>query len=81
MAFETRPNSGALFNQRDTKKNPKAPDYKGDVVLTCPHCEATFKRELAGWIRATQAGKTFLSLKVSEPFVKGGRNEVQDPEW
>lgn len=63
------PNSGALF-QNKVKKSPKAPDYRGDVLLdlTALGCgQGTVKLELAGWKKTSQKGTTFLSLKVSVP--------------
>lgn len=61
MAFETKPGSGALF-QNKNKKQDNHPDYQGDVVLP----DGT-KYELAGWKKTSQRGDTFLSLKVSVP--------------
>lgn len=63
------PNSGALFSNT-VKKNPKAPDYRGDVLLdlsTLGLGQGRVKLELAGWKKTSSKGNTFLSLKVSLP--------------
>jgi hypothetical protein len=33
MPYERRPNSGALFRNRDKGNNPKAPHLKGDALV------------------------------------------------
>ena len=61
-------NSGALFSVA-VKKNPKQPDYRGDITLTL----SDFKVEdgqirvgIAGWKRESKSGKTFLSITGSQ---------------
>lgn len=63
------PNSGALF-ANSVKKSPKAPDYRGEVLLDLSALgagEGRVKVQLAGWKKVSSKGATFLSLKVS-PF-------------
>ena len=55
-------NSGVLFT--DTKKNEKHPDFKGQLNVEGKEWE------IAAWNRTSKAGKQFLSLKVSVPYVK-----------
>ena len=55
-------NLGALWNHE--KKSEKQPDFKGKLNVDGKDWE------IAAWNRTSQAGKQFLSLKVSVPFVK-----------
>lgn len=62
-------NSGALFINR-VKKNPKSPDYRGDVLVDLELLgigTGTHKLALVGWKKTSSKGTTFLSLKVSVP--------------
>jgi uncharacterized protein (DUF736 family) len=59
MAFEQRPNSGALF-KNDRKSGPKSPDYTGNCLI-----DGQVKR-IAAWIKQGQQG-AFMSLAFSEP--------------
>jgi hypothetical protein len=61
-------NSGTLFHNA-VKKNPKAPDYQGDVLLDLGKLgigNGKAKLRLAGWKKISAKGTTFLSLSVSE---------------
>jgi hypothetical protein len=66
-------NSGALFHQA-VKKNPKAPDYSGEIILTLrdfiEEPDGTIKVRLAGWKKQSKSGSTFLSLSGSAPLQK-----------
>lgn len=53
-----RTNTGVLFNERDRKTNPKAPDYKGSINIEGK------EYWLASWIKDGQKGK-FMSLSVT----------------
>lgn len=66
MAYDNNM-SGVLFaNEKDG--NEKRPDYKGTVTINGQ------SYDLAGWKRtSSKSGKSFLSLKVSEPRGGGGR--------
>ena len=51
MAFETKPQTGALFANK-VKKHPKAPDYQGDLLIDVNQMEVVngmMKIKLAGW--------------------------------
>jgi uncharacterized protein (DUF736 family) len=78
MAFEQKPNSGAMF-RNDKKNSPNHPDMRGDV-----HLDKTFlinvmdkskgslvKISLSGWSKESAAGKKYLSLSASEPWEGG----------
>lgn len=77
MAFEQKPNSGALFTN-DQKKSDNHPDWRGDI-----HVDKTFlieqmdkssgslvKLSVSAWSKTAKSGKDYLSLSVSEPWVK-----------
>lgn len=62
MAYDNT-NSGVLFVETD-KKSEKHPDYRGTLNVDGK------EYELAGWKRESKNGRTFLSLKISEPYKK-----------
>jgi len=77
MAFEQKPNSGAMFTNAQ-KKTENHPDLRGDV-----HLDKTFliqqmdkskgalvKIALSAWKKESAAGKKYLSLSASEPYEK-----------
>jgi hypothetical protein len=81
MAFEQKPNSGAMF--RNEKKNsPNHPDMRGDVYLDKTFLinlmdkskDALVKVSLSGWSKESAAGKKYLSLSASEPW-EGGQSK------
>lgn len=55
-------NSGAIFRSEKTKETQ--PDYKGKLNVNGKDFD------LSGWIKQTKDGKSFLSLKIQEPFKK-----------
>lgn len=59
MAFQNKPNTGALFSNRN-KKEDKHPDLKGTINLSGN------EMNIAAWKRTTKSGQQFLSIKVSE---------------
>jgi uncharacterized protein (DUF736 family) len=66
MAFETKPQTGALFANK-VKKHPKAPDYQGDLLVDTRLMEienGMMKIRLAGWKKQSASGSTFLSISV-----------------
>lgn len=72
MAYEARPNSGVLFTN-DKKGNDKAPDVKGDIVLSpelvkelanLVNNNKPAKFRIAGWSKTSSGGNKFLSLKA-----------------
>jgi hypothetical protein len=68
MAYQAKPNTGALFSVA-VKKNPKSPDYTGDIVVSersVNFVDGVATIKLAGWKKTSGSGKTFLSLSVSE---------------
>jgi len=66
MAFETKPQTGALFANK-VKKHPKAPDYQGDLLIDVNQMEVVngmMKIKLAGWKKQSASGIMFLSIAV-----------------
>jgi hypothetical protein len=76
MAFEQKPNSGALFP--NDKKADTHPDMKGDLFL-----DKTFlidmmdqakgslvKISIATWKKKSAKGLDYLSMSASAPYVK-----------
>jgi len=57
-------NTGVLF-ANDKNGNPKAPDYSGSFEDS-----NGVEKDLAGWVRTAKSGKKFLSIKVSDKWVK-----------
>lgn len=72
-------NRGALFKVSE-KKQEKSPDYTGTINV------GGTEMKIAGWIRKSKAGATYLSLQVSEqqerqeskPAAKGGFSDMPD---
>ena len=61
-------NSGTLF-QNLVKKNPKAPDYQGDMTLDLSALgigTGKANMRIAGWKKTSSKGTMFMSLKISE---------------
>jgi len=85
MAYETKPQTGALF-ANTVKKHPKAPDYQGDLVVDPKMMKleknGLMKIKLGGWKTRASSGKTFLSLRVDtwEPTQKEQPNEHYSQE-
>jgi uncharacterized protein (DUF736 family) len=77
MAFEVKPNTGALFPNNE-KKTDKYPDMRGDVHLDKTFLiqmmdkskGATVKISLGAWKKESKEGLKFLSLAASEPYEK-----------
>lgn len=78
MAFEQKPNNGALFNN-DKKNAQNHPDKRGDIHLDrtfllnlmAKNSEPLIKVALSGWEKVSAAGKPYLSLSASEPWEGG----------
>lgn len=57
MAWEMREGSGSLFKNDKAKDNPKAPGYRGDIMI-----DGKVYR-LSAWLKEGKNGK-FFSLKA-----------------
>jgi hypothetical protein len=83
MADREYLNSGTLF-QNKVKKNPKSPDYQGDMTLDLSALgigTGKAKLRIAGWKKTSSKGTTFLSLNISEfkEREEGGYPRAQAP--
>jgi hypothetical protein len=72
MAYEQKPNTGALFpNDKRTKE--ESPQYTGKCNIECPHCKEVQMLYIAGWDSQSKprddggASKYFTSLKFNVP--------------
>ena len=83
--------SGALF-ANDRKQNLKAPEWKGDIELSPELLKKLAmelkagnpaKMSLAGWNKTSKNGNTFISIKVSPPYVppQVQKQEPDKPFW
>jgi uncharacterized protein (DUF736 family) len=86
MAFEQKPNSGALFTNRD-KRSQNHPDFRGDL-----HLDKTFliqqmdkskgalvKISISAWQKTAASGTDYMSLSASEPYVKPSSSKEDLP--
>ncbi len=60
MAYENKPNSGAMF-KNENKKGDKHPDYTGTW-----YNENGEKMSIAMWLNTSKAGKPYFSLAAQE---------------
>ena len=82
MAFETKPQTGALFANK-VKKHPKAPDYQGDLLIDVNQMEVVngmMKIKLAGWKKQSASGIMFLSIAVDTYKPKEQQPKTQEYE-
>lgn len=68
MAYDNK-NSGVLF-KNDKRGNESAPDYTGKFEDS-----AGKEWRLAAWLKRSQKGTEFMSLKASEPQARQERND------
>ena len=67
--YEDKPNTGNFFANK-IKTNPKAPDYRGKLLLDLQAFDIVdgfITVELAGWKKTSNAGNTYLQLKAQKP--------------
>jgi hypothetical protein len=63
MAFENRPNSGVLFQNKNKGNNEKAPNLKGNALLELED-GSTVELDLAAWTKQSDKAGKWLSLSV-----------------
>ena len=71
MAFEQRPNSGALFKD-DKKSKPSDRDYSGSIKT-----EDT-EYWLSGWIKETKNGQKYLSLALKPKIERPDQRPLRE---
>jgi uncharacterized protein (DUF736 family) len=84
--YEEKPNTGSFFANK-TKTNPKAPDYRGKILLdlsTYDIVDGKVAVELAGWKMTAKTGLSYLQLKAQKPredqSSKPVKEEIQDDD-
>ena len=65
-------NRGVLF-KNDRKETERQPDYTGKLDVD------GVEKRLAGWIRQSKTGMTFLSISVSDPMPPQEQNDAPVP--
>jgi uncharacterized protein (DUF736 family) len=66
MAYEPQNDTGAIFPNR--KQHERQPDWRGNAMVNGKMVD------IAAWVKRSQKGTEFLSLKFSEP-----RDQVAAP--
>tara|TARA_R100000664_G_scaffold9928_2_gene16508 strand:+ start:1095 stop:1355 length:261 start_codon:yes stop_codon:yes gene_type:complete len=67
--FKNKNGYGSLF-VNNYKEKETQPDYKGNIVL-----QDGTEKEIAGWKKQDKNGKYFLSLHLSDVYIKKVDNE------
>ena len=62
--YEHKAGNGSIFKNQ-YKENDNQPDYKGSIKL-----QDGSDKELAAWVKQDKNGNSFLSLAISDPYVK-----------
>lgn len=62
--MEIKLNEGVIFKNEKKPEGSKQPDYRGEI-----NCDGT-RKEIALWVRRSEAGKSYFSVKISEPYKK-----------
>ena len=67
--METKSNEGVIFKNTKKPEGSKQPDYRGEI-----NCDGVTK-EIALWVRKSEKGLTYFSVKLSEPWKKPAEPE------
>ena len=70
--METKTNEGVIFRNDKKPEGSKQPDYRGNI-----DCDGV-KKEIALWVRKSEKGKSYFSVKLSDPWVKPGEAPQSD---
>jgi uncharacterized protein (DUF736 family) len=62
--METKQNEGVIFKNNKKPEGSKQPDYRGEI-----DCDGV-KKEIALWVRKSEKGLNYFSVKLSEPWKK-----------
>lgn len=75
MSFIPKPNTGSLWHN-DKKSSDNHPDMRGEVVVDkellmaqISKGENPVKLAISAWNRTSLAGRDYMSLSVSEPWI------------
>lgn len=75
MAYERKPNTGALFNDSENKSRPEDRDYAGSLDV------GGVEHWVSGYVRTSKTGKKYMSLSVKpkiEKLVKSEKSPAED---
>jgi len=78
--YEEKPNTGSFFANK-SKTNPKAPDYRGKILLelsTYDVVNGKIMVELAGWKQTAKSGLSYLQLKAQKPREEQSNKPVKE---
>lgn len=59
MAYETKPNTGAIF-KNEKKANEKHPDYRGNINVDGK------EKEISLWLKESAKGVKYFSVAIGE---------------
>jgi uncharacterized protein (DUF736 family) len=83
MSFVPKPNTGSLWHN-DKKSSDNHPDMRGEIVVDkqllmdqINKGENPVKLSISAWNRTSLAGRDYMSLSVSEPFIPQPRADQQ----
>ena len=81
MAYEQRPNTASLFNNKKKERDSHA-DLTGTLIIEtqCPHCEkvSLFNFWANCWKRKDRNGATWLSMLFRAKEVKPPKEEEKE---
>lgn len=86
MAYEQKPNTGAMFINK--KKVGEQPNLRGSVHVDKVFLENLINQSkgslveiaLAGWNYKSKAGDPYISLAVSEPYKKEDQPQTEEKQ-
>jgi hypothetical protein len=73
---EQRPNTGALFSNRDRAKNPKAPNSRGNLLIEIG--DQLVELELSGWSKQSDKAGRLISLSAKLISVRPSARQPAD---
>jgi len=74
MAFEPKNNTFSLFKNDYHKEGDNKPAYKGTGMFMGE------KKDVAAWLKQTPDGKTYMSCKISDPYVSDKEKQTAQPQ-
>ena len=71
--MDTKLNSGAIFKNNGKALGDNKPDYKGQI-----DCDGV-KKDIALWVRRSDSGVMYFSVKLSEVWTPTAARDEQPP--
>lgn len=86
MAYEQKPNTGAMFINK--KQTGNQPNLRGSVYVDKVFLENMITQSkgslveiaIAGWNQKSKAGDPYISLAVSEPYKKEDQPQAEEKQ-